>query len=151
MPAGFAEVLVPLANGLLLGVERDADSSGRVAGLKLALFDIANPASPTERVSLSLGAVGSSSALDSSRHGLNLRVLGDAACVALPDNLANTVHAGWRHGLQTLEVDTAARTLRARTLAAARDDTASLWHECRLRIGDGLSYLGNGRLGNYGW
>lgn len=46
---GYSAYLHPLGDGLLLGVGQDADASGRVTGLQLSLFDVADPATP-ERV-----------------------------------------------------------------------------------------------------
>ena len=151
--AGFSEYLYPLANNLLLGVGRDADSAGRVTGLKVALFDIANPALPTQRAALSLGTTGSSSALDFSRHGLNMLVQGNVARVALPASLTSAPYANAVHGLQRLEVDTAAYTLRALPMVGVLDTNlfAPLWLERSAQIGDTVYYLANGSLGSYAW
>ena len=151
--AGFSEYLYPLANNLLLGVGRDADSAGRVTGLKVALFDIANPALPTQRASVNLGTTGSSSALDFSRHGLNMRVQGDVARIALPAVLTSAPYANAVHGLQKMEVDTAARTLRALPMVGLVNDNvyAPLWLERSVQIGDAVYYLSNGTLAAYGW
>ena len=154
--AGFSEYLFPLANNLLLGVGRDADTAGRVTGLKVALFDVANPALLTQRASLSLGTTGSNSALDFSRHGLNMRVVGNVARVALPAILTGTPYANAVHGLQKLEVDTAARTLRLLPmvgLMSAQNNNAyaPLWLERSAQIGDTVYYLANGALAGYGW
>ena len=151
--AGFSEYLYPLDNNLLLGVGRDADSTGRVTGLKVALFDIANPAAPTQRAALSLGTTGSSSALDSSRHGLNMLVQGNVARVALPAILTGTPYANATHGLQKLEVDTAARTLRTLPMVGVLDTNlyAPLWLERSAQIGDTVYYLANGKLSSHGW
>jgi uncharacterized secreted protein with C-terminal beta-propeller domain len=43
---GFSTYLHPAGTGLLLGLGRDADETGRVRGLQLALFDVSNPAKP---------------------------------------------------------------------------------------------------------
>ena len=154
--AGFSEYLFPLANNLLLGVGRDADTAGRVTGLKVALFDVANPALPTQRASVSLGSTGSSSALDFSRHGLNMRVVGGVARIGLPAVLTGTPYASGVHGLQKLEVDTAARTLRLLSMvgqASAAYNTvfAPLWLERSAQIGDTVYYLAGGTLTGYGW
>jgi hypothetical protein len=134
-------------------VGRDADTSGRVTGVKVALFDVANPAAPVQRSAVTLGSAGSSTALDSSRHGLNLLLKNNVARVALPVTLALTPYADWQHGLQKFEVDTAARTLRAVGLAGPVDNTAqaSLWLERSVQIGDTVYYLSNGALNGYAW
>ena len=151
--AGFSDYLFPLPNKLLLGVGRDADSSGRITGIKVALFDVANPAVPTERGALTLGKEGSASALDSSRHGLNLLLKNNIARVALPVTLTNTPYGNWQHGLHKLEVDTSARSLRALGLVGPVDNTAQvpLWLERSVQIGDTVYYLNNGTLTGYAW
>lgn len=149
--AGFSEVLVPLDNGLLLGVGRDADRAGRITGLKVALFDIGNPATPTQRASLTLGAAGSASALDFSRHGLNFMTVGNTARVALPVNLSSTDSSGWQMGLQQLQVDTAAATLVNRGLLGARSAGGPLWLERSTQIGDQVYYLSQGSLQTFDW
>lgn len=46
---GFSSYLHPIGDGLLIGLGRDADpTSGRTLGLKLSLFDVNDPAAPTE-------------------------------------------------------------------------------------------------------
>ena len=154
--AGFSEYLFPLANNLLLGVGRNADSTGRITGLKVALFDVANPALPTERASLNLGSTGSMSALDTSRHGLNLLMKGAVARVALPAVLTGTPYADAVHGLQRLEVDTAARTMRALPMVGpvgivGSNIYAPLWLERSAQIGDTVYYLQGGALGSHAW
>ena len=151
--AGFSEYLYPLANNLLLGVGRNADSEGRVTGLKVALFDITNPAAPTQRAALSLGTTGSGSALDYSRHGLNMLLQGSVARIALPAVLTGAPYANAVHGLQKLEVDTAARTLRTLPMVGVVDSSlhAPLWLERSAQIGDSVYYLSNGLLGSYAW
>ena len=151
--AGFSDYLYPLPNHTLLGVGRDADSSGRATGLKLALFDVADPSRPSQRASLTLGAAGSWSALNYSRHGLNMLLVGPVARVALPVILTSTPYAGWRHGLQRLEVDTAAGTIKALDMAGASEGSnfEPLWLERSAQIGDSLYYLSGGRLSSYNW
>ena len=78
---------------------------------------------------------------------------GAVARVALPVNLSRTDHEGWEQGLQRLEVDTAAGTLRALGLAGARDGSgyAPLTLERSVQIGDTVYYLGAGALTAYPW
>lgn len=45
---GFSQYLHPLSDTLLLGLGIDANSAGRTQGLKATLFDVSNPATPTE-------------------------------------------------------------------------------------------------------
>jgi hypothetical protein len=51
---GFSSYLHPITDGLLLGIGRDADLSGRTTGMQLTVFDVSDLSSPTEiqRVSL---------------------------------------------------------------------------------------------------
>jgi hypothetical protein len=150
--AGFSDYLFPMANGLLLGVGRDADTNGRVLGVKVALFDVSNPAAPTQRASLTLGAAGSTSGLDFTRHGMNFMAVGDVARVAMPVNLSSTDYAGWQAGLQKLEVNTASRTLVSKGLAGARSShSTALWLERSLQIADQVHYLSNGLVQTSTW
>ena len=151
--AGFSEMLYPLDNGLLLGVGRDADDTGRATGLKVALFDVADPAQPRQRASVSLGAAGSMSALDGSRHGLNLMAVGPAVRIALAANLTSGDHRDWRHGLQRLEVDTAAGTLRDLGLlgATSGEGDVPMWLERSVQIGDWVYHLRHGELASHAW
>lgn len=52
---GFSAYLEPVSDNLLLGLGRAADSTGRLEGLKVSLFDTSNPALPTEITSYTLG------------------------------------------------------------------------------------------------
>jgi Beta propeller domain len=151
--AGFSDYLFPLANNLLLGVGKDADSRGVATGVKLALFDVGNPAAPAQKASITLGTSGSSSALDYSRHGLNMMVLGNTARVALPVNLANTTFADWQHGLQRVDINTQAGTMNAKPLIAATNNVAyaPLWLERAAQIGDKVYFLNNGELSTHDW
>lgn len=150
---GFSETLVPLAGDLLLGIGRDADANGVAGGLKFALFDVSQPAQPQERASLVLGGAGSSSALDHSRHGLNLLELEGLARLALPVLLTGPTPFGWQHGLQRFEVDTAAGTLRALPLLAGEPALGppSLWLERSVQIGDWVYHLSQGTLLSHRW
>lgn len=155
--AGFSEQLYPLANGLLLGVGHDADDKGVAGGIKLALFDVADPAKPGQIASFVMGGAFSSSAADYSRHGLNLFMRGNVARVALPVQLAppgpTFAPGGWLAGLVRFEVDTAARSMRERPMVGSRngDGSGSPWLERSLQIEDQVFYLGAGELSAYTW
>jgi len=69
---GFSDYLFPMGDGLLFGVGKDADASGRQGGVKVALFDVKDPARPAALASLTFGQRGSATALDASSHGINL-------------------------------------------------------------------------------
>jgi hypothetical protein len=152
--AGFSNDLFPLPNGLLLGVGKDADADGRVLGVKVALFDVSDPAAPSQRGSLVFGTTGSASALDFSRHGLNLMMSGSTARAALPVMLTSSPYAGWQRGLQRMEIDTAARTLSAKPLIPFAGDAslyAPLWQERAAQIGEHVYYMTGGNLSSHDW
>ena len=45
---GYSAYLHPVGDGLLVGIGRDADDDGRIQGFKASLFDVSDPADPTE-------------------------------------------------------------------------------------------------------
>lgn len=148
---GVSDWLYPLPNGQLLGVGREADTSGRALGLKVALFDLRDPAKPTQRAAVTLGEAGSTSALDYTRHGLNLLQVGDVARVALPVMLADT--GGHTMGLQQLDVDTAAGTISPRGLANATR-TPRIWDlpdQRSLQIDGWVYHLVDGTVLGQAW
>jgi hypothetical protein len=114
---GFSDNLYPLANGLLLGVGREADAQGRVTAVKVALFDVASPSTPTQIDARSFGGPGSSTALDYSSQGIAFLNDGARVRVALPMGL--TTGGSYERSMQRLEVDTAARSLRLLSPLAA--------------------------------
>lgn len=63
---GFSTYLHPVGDDRLLGVGQDADSSGRVTGFQLSLFDLSDLSAPVQVDRLSLGQ-GWSPASDDSR------------------------------------------------------------------------------------
>ena len=153
---GYSDYLFPLANGLLMGVGHDADANGMLTGVKMTLLDVADAAQPRVLDSTTLGHAGSVSALDFSRHGLNLLVKDGVARVALPVNLAPATGPGgdpWQRGLQRFEVDTSARTLRTLSMvgSAASTNVSPTWLERSLQIGDHVYYLGGGELTAHAW
>ena len=154
--AGYSDYLFPLANGLLMGVGHDADANGSLTGVKMTLLDVANASQPQVLGSTTLGYAGSMSALDFSRHGLNLLVKDGVARVALPVNLAPATGPGgdpWQRGLQRFEVDTNARTLRTLGMvgSAPSSNVSATWLERSLQIGDHVYYLGGGELTAHAW
>jgi hypothetical protein len=113
---GFSDQLIALSANLLLGVGREVSTDGRLGGVKLALFDVANASAPRELTNVVWGGAGSASALDYSFQGLNLQVTGGVARVALPLMLTSSgsgsgtgsvANAPARSGLQRIEVDLA--------------------------------------------
>jgi hypothetical protein len=155
--AGFSEQLYPLANGLLLGVGHDADDKGLVTGLKLALFDVADPAKPGQIASFVMGGPFSSSAADYSRHGLNLFMRGGVARGAA--GATGAARADLRPGRLAVRPGAlrgghrAARTMRERPMvgASSGERRRSPWNERSLQIEDQVFYLGAGELSAYTW
>ena len=45
---GYSAYLHPVGDGLLVGIGRDADDTGRIRGAKVSLFDVSDPANPAE-------------------------------------------------------------------------------------------------------
>jgi hypothetical protein len=148
---GFSRDLFPVGEGWLLGVGRSADAEGAVTGLQLALFDVRDPTQPRLHDSRLLGGSGSTTALDASRHGLNLRWQDGVARVALPLVLAEG--GVWQHGLQRIEVNPAAGSLLLKPLIdrPAALPWPSLAGDRSVQIGDQLVWLSQDLLGAYAW
>ena len=45
---GYSAYLHPVGDGLLVGIGRDADDTGRIQGFKASLFDVSDPSDPRE-------------------------------------------------------------------------------------------------------
>lgn len=155
---GFSDALFPLDNGLLFGVGRQASDGGVVGGVKVALFDVQDPARPRELAVQTFGERGSMSGLDFSSHGLNLLAVGDQTRIALPLFLQPATVTTPQRGLQRFEVDTRARTLTVKAMIPAAAVPAGagywsydLWGERSLQIGTKLYYLSQGQLGAWDW
>lgn len=148
---GFSDWLFPLDNGLLFGVGKDADANGRQLGLKLALFDVRNPAAPALLDSRTLGARGSTSALDVSSHGLALKVDGNRTRLSLPTLLTTGDYTGTTLQLQRIEVDSAARSLAFKPAIALGEGWADLSSTRTLLLGDTVHLLRAGKLSSFDW
>jgi len=151
---GFSDLLLPLPQGLLLGVGHDADANGLALGPKVALFDVRDPTKPSLISSRTFGARGSTSAVDHTSHGINLLQVGAVARLGLPMSLRTT---DWspeaQHVLQRFEVDTAARTLRWRPELAAPQgtDAFDVSADRSVQIGDAVFFLSQGRWVGSPW
>ena len=165
---GYSDYLLAVGEGLLLGVGKDANAEGRVQGVKLSLFDVANASAPKELATRVLGKAGSNSALDFSRHGVNLMTIGGVTRVALPVMVAETPdphsNGNWfqptYQGLARFEVNSASKTLVDRPLVVGQtfgadvDGYSSGWlgHERSVQIDTTLHYLtGKGKLISSAW
>ena len=151
---GFSDHLLPLPGDLLLGVGKEADANGRVAGVKVSLFDVADAARPRELATRTFGSAGSQSGLDQSRQGLTMLQKGNAMRIATPLFLFDVGFTNARDGLQRLEVDLNARTLASKQLIsapAALPPPGNIGQQRSVMIGEQLYWLNAGRLGRYDW
>jgi hypothetical protein len=153
---GFSDYLYPLANGLLLGVGKDATAQGLVQGVRLGLFDVSNPAAPREIASKVYGGRGSHSALDAARQGLNLfERSASETRAALPVAITSDEGQSWQNGLLRITIDTAAKTWRDAPLLAspATPETQwhSVWHDRATQIDDAVFYFSRGELRGFAW
>jgi hypothetical protein len=108
---GFSDYLYPLPGDLLLGIGKDASETGLLGGVKIGLFDIRQPAAPTQRGGMTLGGRGSTSGLDFSPYGVSL--YGDNTLIrgALTVSLVQADPYVPLRGLQRFEVDLISRAL----------------------------------------
>lgn len=151
---GYSDYLYPLANGRLFGVGRDASDEGFVRGLKFALFDVADATRPRVLASRTLGSAGSASALERTRHGINVREADGKARIAVPVFVTDAPNLeGVRtayQGLARFEVDTAQGTLAERpTMISARLDGSGNEAELRQRLDLAAERSVQGALGAY--
>ncbi len=115
---GFSDYLYPMGANLLLGIGKDATNAGRLGGVKVALMNVSNPASPSIVGSIVTGKAGSGSALDSSAHGVNIFEQSSGVYrIALPVRVHDTAsgNTGFyqptTQALHRFEVNTSAQTL----------------------------------------
>lgn len=149
---GFSDWLYPADNGLLLGVGKEADTQGRVQGVKVALFDVRDASRPTLLHSRTFGGPGSYTALDYTAQGLSWLTRGDTARVALPVTLFEgaTVGITPRQQMLRMEIDSSARSLRFKDPI----ELGSSWldhHARTLLLGDQLHHLTQGSLQTWAW
>jgi hypothetical protein len=151
---GFSEHLYPLSPGLLMGVGRDADEQGVRGGVKVALFDVSDPANPRALASVVVGGPATFTALDFTPHGMAMMRSGSAVRLAMPmADYAWTPDApSAAGGLLRLEVDVEARTLVQRPkLEAAYTGFPELWTERALHIDEHVYHFGMGQLTGWRW
>lgn len=150
---GYSDYLFPLDNGLLLGVGKEADERGRVSGVKVSLFDVADPALPKSLASQVFGGAPSQSALDYSSHGINLFTRNGVTRVALPVSLRNDYIEEPKRGLQRLEVNAAAKTLISKPLLSTGKPKpwSDLSAERSLQIENKVYYFSDSALTTWDW
>jgi uncharacterized secreted protein with C-terminal beta-propeller domain len=109
---GFSDYLYPLGDKLLLGVGKDANHAGQLGGVKVALMDVTDPTLPAVVSSDVIGHRGSYSALDFSRHGMNIFQQGALYRIALPARVNDSPFGSPIYqGLHRYEVDSTAKTM----------------------------------------
>jgi hypothetical protein len=118
---GFSDYLYPLGDALLLGVGKDATSSGFIGGVKVALVDVTDPSNPSVLSAAVIGQRGSSATLDYTSHGINVLQQGGLYRIALPIRVNETVspfimapqtfYQPTYQGLHRFEIDTTAKTM----------------------------------------
>ncbi|MFO1326788.1 MAG: beta-propeller domain-containing protein [Rubrivivax sp.] len=147
---GFSDWLYPIDGGLLLGIGKDADDSGRVQGVKVALFDVRDAARPSVLSSRTLGGPGSFTALDYTAHGLGWLQRGETTRVSLPMTMVGTRGDAAQQQLQRIEVDGGARSLRFKDPI----DLGSGWTDYDTRtllLGEQVHLLSRGILQTWSW
>ncbi len=116
---GYSDYLHPINDNLLLGVGKQATESGRVQGIKIALFDVSDKSNPVTLNDMVIGKRGSDTAVSYDHHAFS--ILSDAETgihkVALPVSVHErelTEHYSWGDftyfywsysGLQLFEID----------------------------------------------
>jgi len=149
---GFSDYLFPVGDGLLFGVGKDADDQGRIKGVKVALFDVRDASKPQQLATQSFGERGSYTALDFSRHGIDILQSGNTARIALPMLLQLPTSMLPQQGLQRFEVDVAARKFGTKPwLAVGAPNWADLSTARSLQIGSNLYYFAQGKLNTFAW
>jgi hypothetical protein len=118
---GFSDYLFPLGDKLLLGVGKDASNAGQLGGVKVALMDVTDPTQPAVINSSLIGYRGSYTALDFSRHGINIFQQGALFRIALPVRANEATYASPSYqGLQRFEVDSTAKTMVSKSIVKSQ-------------------------------
>ncbi|MBI5718489.1 MAG: beta-propeller domain-containing protein [Burkholderiales bacterium] len=154
--SGFSDHLVPLSERLLLGVGKEVNAAtGRVGGVKVSLFDVADATRPRELATQVFGSTGSQSGLDQSRHGLTMLQQGSTMRLSTPLYLVDANYANPRDRLQRLEVDLNAGTLAAKPAIVPPTSPApspgQIAQQRSVLIGEQVYWLHGGRLGGFAW
>ena len=148
---GFSDWLFPLDGGLLFGVGKDADATGRQLGVKVALFDVRDAANPRLLDSRRYGQPGSSTGLDYSAHGLAQLTEGSRTRLALPMLLAQGPLVPPALSLQRFEVDSSTRSLVDKPAIELGLGWVDLGSARSLLLGGQLHHLRDGALQTWDW
>lgn len=153
--SGYSDYLFPMANGLLLGVGKEADANGMVQGVKVSLFDVKSPSQARVIDSLTFGGPGSYSALEFSSHGISMIRVGNTQRIALPLQLSEVDSQNIQttaHYLQKLEVNEQAGTLRMLdNVSLPAGSNYYLNYERALHIGEQVYYYAYGGFNFANW
>lgn len=148
---GFSDWLYPLDGGLLFGVGRDATADGQLQGVKVALFDVRDTASPRLLDSRTHGRAGSMTALDSTPQGIKLQMAGTTTRLALPMLVVTDTLGTVLQQVQRYEVDTTARTLATQSPLDLGSGWADISAVRSVFVGDRLHLLRDGKLSTSTW
>ena len=127
---------------MLLGVGKDADESGFTTGVKVALFDVADPKNPIQRSTVTIGQSGSQSALDYSRHGIDLFTRDQQTRAVLPIATSHDMRTptGPMYStfatLQRFEIDATTRSMTLLAPLSVTDDHRWIGKDRSLQMGD---------------
>jgi Beta propeller domain len=162
---GFSDYLLPVGDSLLFGIGKDANAQGRATGVKVALYDVSNPALPVEVSKKVYGNSGSASGIDYSSHGLNLLQKGNITRLTLPMVLNQTdptisASSNLSKGLYRFEINSTAKTLVEKTPVGQqvfdKNDINSyvfynLNNDRALQVNDSVYYLRPDGLKVFAW
>lgn len=154
LTAGFSDYLFPIDNGLLFGVGKDADANGQPTGVKVALFDVADPTKPRELASRSFGSTGSHSGLDTSRHGINLHPRNGVVRVGLPLVDTDRNFYNIKRGLQRFEINPGARSLAVLSMVPPAAEVIpfyGLGNDRSVQIEDHVYYFADQQINAVAW
>jgi Beta propeller domain len=153
--SGYSDYLFPMANGLLLGVGKEADANGMVQGVKVSLFDVKSPTQARVIDSLIFGGRGSTSGLDFSSHGISMISVGNTKRIALLLQLTAVGSQDFlttAHYLQKLEVNEQTGTLSMLgNVSPPVGSNYYLNYERALHIGEQLYYYSSGGFNYANW
>ena len=122
---GFSQYLEPIGDDLLLGLGYAADTSGRVEGLKVSLFNTADPTNPTEIRSYKLGGRGSSSEAMWNHKAISFLSM-DNNILRTSFTWSSATNWDWlANKLHVLDIDTVNQTMAVKTDEAYKEKTST--------------------------
>jgi hypothetical protein len=148
---GFSDWLYPVEGGLLFGVGKGASDTGTVEGVKVALFDVNDPAQPKVIDTQAFGSRWSSTALDWSSHGLSRLDGSSRTRFALQMQLLDARGQTASYSVQRFEVDHNVRSLAVKPAFELGTGWFDLGSSRTLLIDDNVYLLHNGKLQAWDW